>query len=88
MPQLDTNIRYLAGVGEARAKSLRKLGIETLQDLVSYFPRSYEDRKLSPSISALIPGEKGAVVATVASSSASSSSLAGFSLAGTLTPST
>ena len=53
MPKLDTDIRYLAGVGEARAKTLRKLGIETVQDLVSYFPRTYEDRKLSPSISSL-----------------------------------
>ncbi len=67
MPQLDTDIRYLAGVGEARAKTLRKLGIETVQDLVSYFPRSYEDRKLSPSISSLPLNENAAVTAMVAS---------------------
>ena len=39
----QTDIRYLKGVGEARAKTLNKLGIHTLHDLVSYFPRAYED---------------------------------------------
>ena len=36
------NIR---GVGEKKAAALAKLGIHTLRDLVSYFPRSYEDRR-------------------------------------------
>ena len=80
MPQLDTDIRYLTGVGEARAKTLQKLGIETLRDLISYFPRSYEDRKLSPSISALTPGENGAVVAMVASTPTLSRIRKGLSL--------
>ena len=80
MPQLDTDIRYLAGVGEARAKTLRKLGIETVRDLVSYFPRSYEDRKLSPSISSLPLGENGAVVAVVASTPTLSRIRKGLSL--------
>ena len=44
MSETELEIRYLKGVGEARAKSLNKLGIFTLQDLVTYFPRSYEDR--------------------------------------------
>ncbi len=80
MPQLDTDIRYLAGVGESRAKTLRKLGIATLRDLVNYFPRSYEDRKLYPSISSLPLGENGAVVATVASTPTLSRIRKGLSL--------
>ncbi|MBR2484045.1 MAG: ATP-dependent DNA helicase RecG [Oscillospiraceae bacterium] len=80
MPKLDTDIRYLAGVGEARAKTLRKLGIETVQDLVSYFPRSYEDRKLSPSISTLPLNENAAVVAMVASTPTLSRIRKGLSL--------
>ena len=44
MISLDTDIRYIKGVGEARAKLMAKLGIFTLRDLVSYFPRAYEDR--------------------------------------------
>jgi len=49
MAESGQEIRYLKGVGEVRAKALAKLGIFTLQDLVSYFPRSYEDRtRFSP----------------------------------------
>ncbi len=44
MAAAETEIRYLKGVGETRAKSLNKLGVFTLGDLVDYFPRSYEDR--------------------------------------------
>ncbi len=44
MPSLFDSVRYLKGVGEARAKQLQNLGIETLYDLIAYFPRAYEDR--------------------------------------------
>ncbi len=45
MADLNDNIRYLKGVGEARAKALEKLGIRTLADMLGYFPRAYEDRR-------------------------------------------
>ena len=44
MADLNTDVRYIKGIGEQRAKALGKLGIRTLQDLVRYFPRDYEDR--------------------------------------------
>lgn len=44
MNKLDLEVRYLKGVGEARSKALGKLGIGRVRDLLSYFPRSYEDR--------------------------------------------
>ena len=44
MADADTEVRYLKGVGEARAKALAKLGIYTFGDLVNDFPRAYEDR--------------------------------------------
>ena len=44
MADTNTEIRYLKGVGETRAKALAKLGLFTFGDLVGYFPRSYEDR--------------------------------------------
>ena len=44
MGAADKAVRYLKGVGEARAKALEKLGIRTLGDLVNDFPRAYEDR--------------------------------------------
>ena len=46
MADWNDNVRYIKGIGEQRAKSLARLGICTLRDLVSYFPRSYEDRSI------------------------------------------
>ena len=37
-------VETLKGVGEARAKLLEKIGVRTLFDLITYFPRDYEDR--------------------------------------------
>lgn len=39
------SIRYLKGVGKARAASLEKLGLYTVEDLINFFPRAYEDRR-------------------------------------------
>ncbi len=36
-------IRYLKGVGEKRAELLKKLGISSLDALLSFYPRSYKD---------------------------------------------
>ncbi len=44
MANLFSSVRYLKGIGEARAKQLAGLGIHTLYDLLAYFPRAYEDR--------------------------------------------
>ena len=44
MAGLFDSIRYLKGVGEARAKLFAKVGVETIYDLLTYFPRAYEDR--------------------------------------------
>lgn len=66
MADLQTNIRYIKGIGEARAKSLEKLDIHTLQDLISYFPRGYEDRTLTRPIRELVLGEHACVRAMIA----------------------
>ena len=42
---LDTPVTQLPGVGDARAKKLDKLGLRTAGDLLSYYPRDYEDRR-------------------------------------------
>ena len=41
MIEQSTNIKYLKGVGEKRAKMLEKLGIFTVGDLLRHYPRSY-----------------------------------------------
>ncbi len=38
-----TDIKYLKGVGEKRAKLYQKLGIENVGELICYYPRSYID---------------------------------------------
>lgn len=42
--ELNENVQYIKGVGENRAKLLNKLGIHTLKDLITYYPRLHEDR--------------------------------------------
>ena len=64
--QLDTDIRYIKGIGEARARSMGKLGIHDLAGLVSYFPRAYEDRTRICPIDRLTDGESVCVRAMVA----------------------
>lgn len=44
MIDLDNNVKYIKGVGPNRVESLNKLGIFTLKDLITYYPRDYEDR--------------------------------------------
>ncbi len=40
-----TPIRYVKGAGRKRAELLKKEGIETVRDLLYYFPFRYEDRR-------------------------------------------
>lgn len=67
MAQLSDDIRYLKGIGEQRARALSKLGINTLGDLLTYFPRSYEDRTNTVPIAALQADESACVRGLVAS---------------------
>jgi ATP-dependent DNA helicase RecG len=66
MAELQTDVQYIKGIGETRAKALRKLGILTLRDLISYFPRAYEDRTLTRPIRELTVGESVCVRAMIA----------------------
>ena len=65
MPDLSTDVRYIRGIGEERAKGLKKLGIVTLRDLIAYFPRAYEDRRSIREIGSLQDGESACVEAMV-----------------------
>ena len=67
MAHPDTDIRYIKGIGETRANALNKLGIRTLEDLLSYFPRRWEDRTLERPIRELAVGEYACVRAMLAS---------------------
>ena len=66
MADLDTGIQHIKGVGEARAKALEHLGIRTLRDLLSFFPRRYEDRSALYPIAELPIGETACCCAMIA----------------------
>ena len=57
MIDLKQDIRYIKGVGPSRIEMLKKLGIYTLEDLITYFPREYEDRSVITPIAELVSGE-------------------------------
>ena len=66
MAELSTNVQYIKGIGETRAKTLEKLGVSTLRDLIGYFPRRYEDRSIIYPIAKLPLGETACCAAMIA----------------------
>ena len=54
---LNENISVLHGIGPKRAELFRTLGLFTVGDLLSYFPRGYEDRTKVKKIVELTDGE-------------------------------
>ena len=59
------DIRTLKGVGEKTEKLLRKLGIDTTEDLINYYPRTYEIFSPVCEITGLVAGETAAIYAKV-----------------------
>ena len=41
--QWNRDIQYVKGVGEVKARSFRRLGVDTLLALLRFYPRAYED---------------------------------------------
>lgn len=62
---LDSDVRFLRGVGPGRARLLERLSIRTVGDLLYLFPRRYEDRRRLTAFEALRPGTTAAVLARV-----------------------
>jgi ATP-dependent DNA helicase RecG len=54
-------------VGKVKAQKLARLGIETIGDLVTYFPRDYEDRSSEKKVAELMDGDECSVFLTVLS---------------------
>ena len=64
--ELNTPVTQLPGIGPARAEKLEKLGIRTAADLLSAFPRDYEDRRTCYLIQKAPLGQKVCVRAMAA----------------------
>ena len=55
---LENDVKYVKGVGPNRVLLLNKLGIYTLNDLITYFPRDYEDRSKPKLLCDVVDGEE------------------------------
>ena len=62
----DTPVSALRGIGPKKAEAFEKLGVYTLRDLVSLFPRRYEDRTHFTPIAAALPDQPVCIRAMVA----------------------
>jgi len=60
-------VQYLKGVGPARAKTFAQLGVETVGDLLEYFPRDWNFLPEPTKIAQMQPGEDTAVIGLVES---------------------
>jgi len=60
---LDTPVQYVKGVGPVRAAQLAELGINTVEDLLMYFPRRFDLRRQAQPMSTLRGNEEAATVA-------------------------
>ena len=58
MVDLNKDVKYIKGVGPNRVKLLNKIGIFTLKDLITYYPRTYEDRSIPKNICESVNGEE------------------------------
>ncbi|MGZ5280241.1 MAG: OB-fold nucleic acid binding domain-containing protein [Pseudobdellovibrionaceae bacterium] len=51
--ELGTNVQYLKGVGPKLAELLAKRGLQSIGDLLEYYPRAFEDRRAARNIASL-----------------------------------
>ncbi|MCM8792268.1 MAG: ATP-dependent DNA helicase RecG [Candidatus Omnitrophica bacterium] len=61
----EVSVRYIKGIGPKKLKEFQKHGINTVEDLLYYFPHRYEDRRNFLSISQLKEGQSYTVKAKV-----------------------
>ena len=64
--RLTDRVEALPGVGAVRARALAKLGLATVEDLLRYFPRDYEDRRRRSTIAGAPPDAPVCIAALVA----------------------
>ena len=67
MIDLNKDVKYVKGVGPNRVKLLNKLNINTLKDLITYYPRTYEDRSNPKNICDCFDGEEVLIEAVATS---------------------
>lgn len=63
--KLSTSVQFIKGVGPNLSNLLAKKGVNTVEDLLYFLPRQYEDRRLVKMIRETVPGQKETVVGIV-----------------------
>ena len=58
---LNKDVKFIKGVGPNRVKLLNKIGIYTLKDLITYYPRTYEDRSKPKNICECTNGKEALI---------------------------
>ena len=65
--ELESRVQELKGVGDQTALKLNKLAIYTIYDLMTHYPREYQDRRVITNIKDISLDEDNNILATVAS---------------------
>lgn len=65
--KLDNPVTEIKNIGGEREKLLASLNVHTVEDLIEYFPRDYNDRSDLLTISQLVVGEEATFAAKIAS---------------------
>jgi len=61
----DISVRFMKGVGPSKAKLFLNLGIETIEDMLNFFPKRYEDRRALTPIAQVNVGQPQTVTGKV-----------------------
>ena len=65
--KLEQKVQYIKGVGPKKSQALARLGIVLVYDLLTYYPRRYEDQSDLRTIAESVPGEEGTVSGVIIS---------------------
>jgi ATP-dependent DNA helicase RecG len=65
---LNAPVTVLPGVGPKHGQTLKRLGLETLEDMLYFYPRRYDDYSQLKTINRLDYGEQVTIIGTVQSS--------------------
>ena len=66
-PTSEKSIQFIKGIGPKRAEILAKVGIETLSDVLEYFPRAYKNRADVTPVREVVPDSEATVKGKITS---------------------
>ncbi|MCP4481213.1 MAG: DEAD/DEAH box helicase [bacterium] len=67
--KLNDSLQYLKGVDPKKFNYLKALGLETIHDMLFYFPRAWEDRRVNTKVNNLELGVRATILVEVVSTS-------------------